>query len=248
MRRTLHAALVVAALGAGLPRPTRAEDLTIVSTVTTPRGTTRTQTQYLSPSRLRMSGDERDTIVDLVSGKITILDNRRKEYSETSLDELRAFLDQIDAAMAGRPVFDRAIGATASVTVEKGAAGRKVAGYDTEPYILTMGDSMRMEAFTTTALEPPARYFDARKILYATMGPMGRRFDRLFDEMKKIKGFPLATSLDYRMRVARRQVSTEATEVRKGPIPDSVFVAPSDYKKIDSPFGGDRPPRLRPSP
>jgi hypothetical protein len=246
--RTLHAALVVTALVASLPRPARAEDLTIVSTVTTPRGTTRTQTQYLSASRMRMSGDERDTIVDLVSGKITILDNRRKEYSASTLDELRAFTDQIDAAMAGRPIVDGAVGATASVTVEKGTGGKKVAGYDTELYILTMGDSMRMEVFVTPALEPPARYFDARKALYASLGPMARRFDRMYDEMKKIKGFPLATSLDYRMRVARRQVSTEATEVRKGPIPDSVFVAPSDYKKIDSPFGGDRPPRPRPSP
>ena len=70
----------MAALVAAAPRSARAEDLTIVSTVTTPRGTTRTQTQYLSASRMRMSGDERDTIVDLVSGKITILDNRRKEY------------------------------------------------------------------------------------------------------------------------------------------------------------------------
>jgi hypothetical protein len=246
--RTLHAALVVTALAASLPRAARAEDLTIVSTVTTPRGTMRTQTQYLSASRMRMSGDERDTIVDLVSGKITILDNRRKEYSASTLDELRAFTDQIDAAMAGRPIVDGTVGATSSVTVEKGTGGKKVAGYDTELYILTMGDSMRMEVFITTALEPPARYFDARKALYASLGPMARRFDRMYDEMKKIKGFPLATSLDYRMRVARRQVSTEATEVRKGPIPDSVFVAPSDYKKIDSPFGGDRPPRPRPSP
>ena len=246
MRGALPAALVVAAFSvAGIPCA-GGEDLTIVSTVTTPRGTTRTQTQYLSSSRLRMSGDERDTIVDLGSGQITILDNRRKEYSATTLDELRAFLDQIDSAMAGRPIFDRAIGATASVTVEKGTGGRKVAGYDTEPYILTMGDSMRMEVWTTTALEPPARYFDARKVLYASMGPLARRFDRLFDEMKKIKGFPLATALDYRMRVARRQVSTEATEVRKGPIPGSVFVAPADYKKIESPFGGDRPPRPSP--
>ena len=187
-------------------------------------------------------------IVDLVSGKITILDNRRKEYSASTLDELRAFTDQMDAAMAGRPIVDGTVGATSSVTVEKGTGGKKVAGYDTELYILTMGDSMRMEVFVTTALEPPARYFDARKALYASLGPMARRFDRMYDEMKKIKGFPLATSLDYRMRVARRQVSTEATEVRKGPIPDSVFVAPSDYKKIDSPFGGDRPPRPRPSP
>jgi Domain of unknown function (DUF4412) len=246
--RTLHAAFVVAALVAGLPRPSRAEDLTIVSTVTTPRGTTRTQTQYLSPSRMRMSGEERDTIVDLVSGKITIVDNRRKEYSASTLDDLRAFTDQIDSAMAGRAIVDGTVAATASVTVEKGTGGKKVAGYDTDQYILTMGESTRMEVFITTALEPPARYFDARKVLYASLGPLGRRFDRLYDEMKKIKGFPLATSLDYRMRVARRQVSTEATEVRKGPIPDSVFVAPSDYKKIDSPFGGDRPPRPRPSP
>lgn len=240
--------LVVAALVAGRPPAAGAEDLTIVSTVTTPRGTTRTQTQYLSASRMRVSGDERDTIVDLVSGKITILDNRRKEYSETALDELQAFLGQIDSALAGRAIVDQSVGATASVTVEKGTAGKKVAGYDTEPYIFTMGDSVRVEALLTTAFEPPARYYDARKILYASQGPMARRFDRVYDEMKKIKGFPLATVLDFRMRVARRQVSTEATEVRKGPIPDSVFVTPSDYKKIESPFGGGRPPRPRPSP
>jgi hypothetical protein len=246
MRRAVRAGLAVAALLVALPRPTVSEDLTIVSTVNTPRGTTRTQMQYLSGSRLRMSGEERDTIVDLGSGKITLLDNRRKQYSETTLVELRAFLDQMDAAMAGRPLFDRAVGATASVAVEKGTSGRKVAGYDTEQHTLTMGESMRMEVWTTTALDPPAHYFDARKVLYATMGPMGRRFDRLYDEMKKIRGFPLATALDYRMRVTRRQVSTEATEVRKGPIPESTFVAPADYMKIESSFGGGRPPRPSP--
>ncbi|HEY8152303.1 MAG TPA: hypothetical protein VIK51_25590, partial [Vicinamibacteria bacterium] len=68
----------------------------------------------------------------------------------------------------------------------------------------------------------------------------------LYDEMKKIRGLPLATALDYRMRVTRRQVSTEATEVRKGPIPESTFVAPADYMKIESPFGGGRPPRPSP--
>jgi hypothetical protein len=246
MRRALHAGLVLAALLVALPRPAAAEDLTIVSTVNTPRGTTRTQTQYLSASRMRVSGDERDTIVDLVSGKITLLDDRRKEYSETTLAELRAFLDQMDAAMAGRPIVDGAIGATASVSVEKGASGRNVAGYDTDPYTLTMGDSMRMEVWMTTALQPPPHYFDARKILYATRGPIGRRYDRLYDEMKKIAGFPLATAVDSRMRVTRRQVSTEATEVRKGPIPESTFAAPAGYKKIESPFGGGRPPRPSP--
>jgi Domain of unknown function (DUF4412) len=248
MRRIVRAGLALAVVSLALRRPAVAEDLTIVSTVNTPRGATRTQTQYLSVSRIRLSGDERDTIVDLRSGKIMLLDNRRRQYSDATLDELRAFFDQMEAAMDGRPLFDRAIGATASVSVEKGTSGRKVAGYDTDSYTLAMGDSMRMEVWTTTALDPPARYFDARKILYATMGPMGRRFDRLFDEMKKIKGFPLATTLDYRMRVSRRQVSSEATEVRKGPIPESVFAPPSDCAKIESPFGGGRPPRPAPSP
>jgi len=246
MRGAVHAGLALVALLVALSRPAVAEDLTIVSTVNTPRGATRTQTQYLSASRMRVSGDERDTIVDLVSGKITLLDNRRKEYSETTLAELRAFLDQMDAAMAGRPIVDGAIGATASVSVEKGASGRKVAGYDTDPYTLTMGDSMRMEVWMTTTLQPPPHYFDARKILYATRGPIGRRYDRLYDEMKKIAGFPLATALDSRMRVTRRQVSTEATEVRKGPIPESTFTAPAAFKKIESPFGGGRPPRPSP--
>src|SRR5258706_11039133 len=142
MRRTLHAGLVLAVRSTALRRPAAADDLTIVSTVNTPRGTTRTQTQYLSGSRLRMSGEERDTIVDLGSGKITLLDNRRKQYSETTLVELRAFLDQMDAAMPGRPLFDRAIDSTASVAVEKGSSGREAAGYDTEQHTLTMCESM----------------------------------------------------------------------------------------------------------
>jgi uncharacterized protein DUF4412 len=245
MGRIFSAGLLAAVLA--LPLRGAAEDLTIVSTVTTPRGTTRTQTQYISASRMRLSYEERDTIVDLASGKVILVDPRRKEYSETSLGELRAFLDQIDAAMAGRPIFDHSIGATASVTVARGTGGvRKIAGYDTEPYTLTMGDSMRFEVWAAPGLQPPLQYFDARKVVYATMGPMARRFDRMFDELKKIKGFPLATVSDSRMRVGRRQVTIEATDIRKGPISDSVFAVPAEYKKVDSPFGGDRPPRPRP--
>jgi hypothetical protein len=68
------------------------------------------------------------------------------------------------------------------------------------------------------------------------MGPMGRRFDRMFDEVKRIKGFPLATSVDYRMRMSNRQTVTEATEVRMGAIPETVFAAPAGYTRADSPF------------
>lgn len=241
--RRIFSSLTLAGLLA-LPLPGRAEDLTIASTVTTPRGTEREQTQYVSAARMRLSDGERDTIVDLASGKVVLLDTRRKEYSETSLTEVRAFLDQIDSAMAGRTVFDRAVGSTASVTVTRVEGGsRTIAGRKTEQYTLTMGDSMRFDVWVAPDLSPPIQYFDARKAVYATMGPMARRYDRIFDELKKIKGFPLATASDSRMRVGRRQVTIEATDVRTGPIADSVFVVPAEYKKVESPFGGGRTPR-----
>jgi hypothetical protein len=227
-----------------LPLSSRAEDLTIASTVTTPRGTRREQTQYVSASRIRLSDGERDTIVDLGSGQVLLLDTRRKEYSESSLAEVRGFLDQMDAAMAGRTVFDRSVGSTASVTVARNDdGGRTIAGHKTDKYTLTMGDTMRYEVWVAPDLAAPLQYFDARKAVYATMGPMARRYDRIFDELKKIKGFPLATASDSRMRVGRRQVTIEATEVRTGPIADAVFVIPPEYKKVESPFGGGRSPQ-----
>ena len=209
-----------------------------MSTVTTPRGTTRTQTQYLALAHADVG--KRDTIVDLVSGKITILDNRRKEYSRPP--STSCAFPRSDRRGHGRAtIVDQSAGATGSVTIEKGTGGKKVAGYDTEPHILTMGEWMRVEVFTTTALEPPARYYDARKVLYASMGPMARRFDRVYDEMKKIKGFPLATTFDYRMRVARRQVSTgRPRSARADP---GLRVRRARLQEVESPFGADRPPR-----
>ena len=88
------------------------------------------------------------------------------------------------------------------------------------------------------ALQPPTRYFEARKVFYAALGPMGIRFQRLFDEMKKIHGFPLATATDARMRMGKTRTTVEATEVRKGAIPASVFEVPADYKKVASAFAG----------
>ena len=44
--------------------------------------------------------------------------------------------------------------------------------------------------------QPPAHYFDARKVrVRAPWARWRRRFDRVFDEMKKIKGFPLAMTV-----------------------------------------------------
>src|SRR5881275_3684632 len=124
MRRLRRGTMLAVAVMA-LAGPAAASDLVIVSRVTTPRSGTRTQTQYLSSTRFRLTDEDRDTIVDLASGRVILADGRRKEYSETSLDDVRVFLDQMEGALAGRPLFDRSIGATASVTVQKGQGTRQ---------------------------------------------------------------------------------------------------------------------------
>jgi len=243
------AALTIVVAALAVPAPAAAPaGLTIVSKATSPRGTNRTLTMYVSSDRIRMAGEDRDTIVDLPSGRVTTIDDRRKEYSETSLADLRAFSEQMDSAMEGRDVFDRSVSASATVTVDKGTGTRQIAGYEARPYTLTMGDVMRVEVWAAPALKPPAGYYDARKAAYAAMGPMGRRFDRVFEAMKAIDGLPLAMSVDYRMRAVRREFSVEATEVRPGAVPDTVFKAPPEYRKVESAFGRPERTRREPSP
>jgi hypothetical protein len=225
-----------------MARAAAASDLVVVSQITTPRSGTRTQTQYLSSTRFRLDDGEQDTIVDLASGRVTLVNDRRKEYSETSLDDLRSFLDEMEGAMAGRPLFDRSIGTTASVTLQKGQGARQIAGYETDPYTLTMGDSMKVDVWVAPAIHPPARYFEARKVPYVVMGPMlGGRFDRILDALEKIGGLPLAMTVDYRMRTVRRQVTTEATEVRTETIAGPMFAVPPEYKKVESALGRSGP-------
>ncbi len=83
--------------------------------------------------------------------------------------------------------------------------------------------------------QPPA-YYDASKLAYAAMGPMGARFDKLYEEMKKIAGLPLASKLDSKFMGFKIRTSSEATEVRKGPIPAGTFDPPPGYKKTKSPY------------
>jgi hypothetical protein len=58
----------------------------------------------------------------------------------------------------------------------------------------------------------------------------------MFEEMKKINGFPLSLAMDMDMGMAKTHTLTEATEVKKGPIPDSTFDIPAGYAKKPSPF------------
>ena len=216
-----------------------AQDLTIVSTVSAGKGAPVTATQYISGSgRVRTSNPETDTIFDAGTGRVAVLNHKKKEYFEFTREEMAQAMQGFEQQMqqAG-PLMEKMMGgAVGEVTVKKTGASRKVAGYDCDEYVVSMGESLRYDICAAPSLQPPVTYYDALKSPFAVLGPVARRFEKTFEEMKKIKGFPIAMSSSVKVMMVNSQMKTEATEVKKGPIPESAFAIPAGYKKKDSPF------------
>jgi hypothetical protein len=145
---------------------------------------------------------------------------------------------QAAADLDKMPPFARKLvgGDVGQITVRKGTAARKIAGYDCVQYVMSMGDDIVIDLWVTPALEQPLQVTEAMKAQYAAAGPAGRRMLAMYDERKKIKGLPLATDMDIKFLGKKIAMHTEATEVRRGPIPPDAFAIPAGYKKKNSPF------------
>ena len=227
--------LTVAPLLAAFALPLAAQDLTVISKVTM-GDHSGTSTQYMTSTKSRSTDGQSDSVIDFPTGRLTFIDHKNKSYWETTLQEMASYMDKLEKDMKGNPMLANMFGGPEDVSVEKGKGSRKLAGYDCDDYTMKMGESFVFELCAAKALQPPPQYFEGRKLSYAAMGPMGKRFAKMFDEMKKIKGYPLALDMDVNMGMAKVATSSEAIEVKKGAIPDSTFEIPAGYKKKPSPF------------
>ena len=235
LARQTHCLFALVTLLAFLPAA--AEDLTIVSSVTAGKGAPTTSTQYISTDKMRTSDGRMDTIFDIASGRMIHIDNKKKTYWETSLEDMRQQFAELEQMLDQNPMMASMFGGATQVDVQKGEGKREIAGYTCHPYHLTLGQKFKIEIWAAPALEIPTQYYDAKKMVYATMGPMASRFDKLYEEMKEIDGFPLYTKVDTSMIGMNIQSVSEATEVREGPIPAGTFEPPAGYKKKKSPHG-----------
>jgi hypothetical protein len=213
-----------------------AGELTIVSKVTPSKGAPFTSTQYITPERMRMSGGDNDTIVDIEAGKIVQIDHKKKTYYETTFAEMQQHFAELEEMLASNPMMEKMMGGAADVRVNKTTSTRNVAGYSCTDHVITLGKSFTETVCVTPDLKMPAEYYDASKMLYAMMGPMATRFEKLLDELKKIDGFPLLTDLDMKVMGIDASSLSEVTEVRDGSVAADAFAIPSNYKQKKSPM------------
>lgn len=247
-----HRMWAAAALALSCAAPVVAEDVTILYALTEngqPKGTA---THYVSSERMRMSQPDTDIIVEYASGRFVAIDHKKKEYWETTRDEMNAQLQQVTARMEEQqkkmqtqmqnmpPALREKMGnlmggMAAAVTVTPGTGSKKIAGYDTKPYTVTIGDMMKQELWNAEIAFPtPA--MDARNSMMAMNNPMMKGATRLVEEMKKVKGIPLSETTTVKVMMKTVTSSREATEVKMGPIAASAFALPTGYKKVESPL------------
>jgi hypothetical protein len=230
----LTSCLRLAAMAA-LAVPAGAEDLTIVSKTRFGEKEGR-QTVFLTPTRMLTKSGGAASIVEFESGQMTFLDEAKKTYYLSSVEEMAAYAKRREEQAKTSRFNEQAFGALGEVTARKMGKSRKIAGYACEGWVVALGEALVFELCAAPELAVPPAYFNARRAAYAGMGPMGRHFEKMFEAMRKIPGYPLSLAMRIKTEGMKQETLYEATEVTKGAIPPGTFAVPADYRKKKSPF------------
>ena len=256
---TLSFGILVVAMAAGIPAA--ADDLTIVSKVTSDKNPPAISTSYLASDHIRMAhGDGREVLMDLKTGDTTTLDTQKKEYYVVTKADMQAMAAKMQERM-NSPEMQKAqeqmknlppemqkkmesmMGGAMAVDVRKLGTTRKVAGYSCDEWTMTIGEMSKTQQCLTSELQFPVQAFEAykefaesMKAMMQSMGPMAKGMGQMQDKMKEMKGFPLANTTTVSVMGHVSNTSTEVTEIKRGPIPASAWVVPPDYTKVDNPM------------
>jgi hypothetical protein len=106
-----------------------------------------------------------------------------------------------------------------------------------------MGQFSRTEECLTTGLKFPPQawemyqaFAENMKSMMAAMGPMAKSAARMQEQLRKMRGYPLASSTTVDIMGHKSATSREVTAVKQGPIPASAWEIPAGYTRIDNPM------------
>ncbi len=256
----LFSALVILALGVF---EVLAGDMTLTST--TANGD-RMVSERLSVTagRLAITQGDAGCVVDMASGKMWMFNMARREYFETSFQELAAYGGRLlPKSKLARKIMLRMF---SDAKVRKTKERKSIAGYECELYEEeTAGVIYRIWA--TKALVPPPSFCETMEKIYSSTSPLGDPLSPIYAAMRKARAMPLSitisgtpVSLAGTLSAALTNIeramgmpapsspppadevlqSSEVIEVSLDPIPGERFQLPSDLQQVASPFARNK--------
>ena len=171
------------------------------------------------------------------------VDNETKTTGGIIIPDTAAEKPQQGEIIAAGPGARDETGKIVALDVKKGDTSRTIAGYKCDNWNVTIGQFSKSEQCFTNELKFPVQawdmyrsYADSMKSMMSAFGPMARSMTTMQEQLKKLKGFPLANTTTTSV-MGRRSVSTsEVTSIKRGSIPASVWEIPAGYEKVDNPM------------
>jgi hypothetical protein len=241
--------LAIFILGAVAGVSHAAEDLTVVSSITTNGQPSGTDTSYISSDHMRTSREQgMAMIIDLKSGTMTNINEKKKTYYTVTKQDM----DNMAAKMSERmndPKMKQAMammqGMTAAMStsteVKKTGITRKVAGYACDEWLINMGP-MSMTECVTGELKYPVQSWEAMKEFSESMrksmsgfGVNAKSGADYAEKLKSIKGFPVASSTTV-SGITKTTITSEVTEVRHTPISAAMWEVPAGFSQEENPM------------
>lgn len=223
--------------------PPSPEGVTIVFRVSGPDWE-KTATHYYTATKVRFDQGDAATVVDFATGRIVNILVAKKQYSETTFEEIEQAMTslsaQMEKAMAGIPegLRKKMMGdAALDVTLTRGEV-RTVASVSCQTYVVALDEKTRMETCATLDFDLPFDRAHLRNLALVT-APIAKGhsgLNKMVGRLREISGLPLASSMRLSLMGRKIETSTEATEIRRGPVDAAYFEIPQDFQKIDSPF------------
>lgn len=196
------------------------------------------QTQYYSATHQRTNNEatKTDTLVDYQTLTSYSIDHGKKTIQKLTFDDAIALMESANQQMPEGvgAMLGGLFGGGGQCKVEE-LGTEVVAGRTCRKYKITSG-KIAFESSNDPTLKPPApavayaKMIKMQGALSAAMGPIGDSMKKLYEELSKIKGLALKTSMKGFMGMSS---TTEATKVVEGPIPATVFALPTGYKMED---------------
>jgi len=233
MRRLIAPALALALFFPSL----LAGDLTLTM-ATTGRGHEGKQIHLWSSKYMRINHPEgqRDTLVDFTQGVHFTIDHKKKVIQKMSWEDLETAMEGMAERMKAMPAFAQKLmgGGDAQVTAEE-QGSETILGRKCKKWKVTMGSTI-MESSNDPALKPPMPVGSYKRFLrlqhaIGQLGPGASSMLKLGEELAKVQGIALRT---HSVLPMVGDLTSVATELREGPIPESAFALPEGYKLEDA--------------